>query len=907
MKFNPDSFPSAPPVPGKKIKNTKKAKQEEASVLDETTEKRVRDWSQDWLQNFYTHIQHISDEYGGREFGFSKDFSQDLARIVGVVPRDNEGRFQLKYSKAVAVFIDTMINFVKNESLNSSNSQKIVKLNRFIKEKLFSMSPNIFSAMILEDQVLYNAKANRVYELQGYIGQNFTSELAYNLAWGGSGVAEYLGPKLSELNIADKLDVLDQLQTTASVALAEQPESVGENGIEIVKVIAKYLGDDSASPFLSYKTKLILERFQKEMDLPSVGVISFLGEAGQKSRLSEHMRKELLLEHNNLRLQINPDKILDKGSRFIRISSDTVGVFDHSNKLRQFFVLRQTEVQEPQNLSLVALNHLIDGLEHQHYPHPIDLENIIEYLSKEKGPFPKDLGSVLVDEWRNLAQLRRYRVDDDRQVSLQRMIGSIEKKEDLKVGEFIEGDYTLALKSFFIELRKKVEDKYTKVYIRDVEELLNDVTLNPFTDALEEKNLDLLIQQLHDPSLSFRVEQDLGIKFSEIPLRSQIHFLRFLSDQDAEGFNRLRTVLQKHSDISNKILNSFLACAEDVDYSESILTIAENFDTDTAQAIYDKYLEISSASEQIRDFIYHQTNITGITDNQIQKITQKLLHRANEILKSFAKKSSPAEDTPAERERVLKDLEVIKDEAWLITSTFSTLRDGGVAVEFKDIVNMNPEIVTGLELARNPKDVEKMLEIFYDNYHKYPAEFRDAIIDGFRQKLAFDNTDFYILRYKGEIVSFFRFDRRFEMDGMFKDFYFGSVNTDTGFTGGRFAEVMFSEALKARAKEGVIEADCDPETEVSSKYIEQGFVATKYYEYKGVPSLGLILDQELNSRLRAKTLSREEIDSLESSPELFVSRYNRGEKVDFSKLSQGYILSRYIKTKDSIICVFEKI
>ncbi len=459
---------------------------------------------------------------------------------------------------------------------------------------------------------------------------------------------------------------------------------------------------------------------------------------------------------------------------------------------------------------------------------------------------------------------------------------------------------------FLQGLDQKLRSELVAVESRPYVQIELDPNLNPFKGE-DSEQLTLLLQNLHNPALRNFIESDLGINLAEIPLRSQIHLLRFLSGQDLEGFNRLRIILQSHSDISNKILNSFLACAENVGYSESILTIAENFDTDTAQAIYDKYLEISSASEQIRDFIYHQTNITGITDNQIQKITQKLLHRANEILKSFAQKSSPAEDTPAERERVLKDLETIKDEAWLITSTFSTLRDSGVAVEFKDIVNMNPEIVTGLELARNRKDVDKMLEIFYDNYHKYPAEFRDSIIDGFRQKLAFDSTDFYILRYKGEIVSFFRFDRRFETDGMFKDFYFGSVNTDTGFTGGRFAEVMFSEALKARAKEGVIEADCDPETEVSSKYIEQGFVATKYYVYKSVPSLGLILDQELNSRLRAKNLSRAEIESLENSPELFVVKYNRGEKVDFSKLSQGYVLSRYIKTKEDILCVFEKI
>lgn len=801
MKFEQEGLSKAKSSDKKEKKDSRESKNEKFLDLDPTVKERVRNWSKEWLQNFYNTAK-TYDGVSEFPFDFGNNLQADIAELVGEGESFRKGLLTEVFSQGVHTFLLEFIDFVKIKASVDSNNEELKNFLQACARSIFYGSSDITESLRLTERLILISVADRIPELSE-ITFHFDSETIYLLNYQDNSLNESI-LKISRLSIAQKLDVINYLRKMSMELFFNEDDPY--DVIDRIKYILSGIAREDPSPLIVYACEVVFLKIRSQEQLlnqeeSGISEDEFFSDYDEREVVDN---EQFTKESKQLKTQVG--SIDEIEGDFGMVASNAVSVFDSS------LVPRKIAIIDP--LKIVLSNKIF-------IPH-----DNLEFQTVRFSP------------------------------------------------------YTLISK---------------------------DPNMVPFNVDIDSEELSLLIQYLHEPKLKNNIERDLGIKFSEIPLRSQIHFLRFLAGQDSSGFNRLRTILQKHSDISNKILNSFLACAENVGYSESILTIAENFDTDTAQAIYDKYLEISSASEQIRDFIYRQTNITGITDNQIQKITQKLLHRANEILKSFAQKSSPAEDTPDERERVLKDLEIIKDEAWLITSTFSTLRDSGVAVEFKDIVNMNPEIVTGLELARNRKDVEKMLEIFYDNYHKYPAEFRDSIIDGFRQKLAFDTTDFYILRYKGEIVSFFRFDRRFETDGMFKDFYFGSVNTDTGFTGGRFAEVMFSEALKARAKEGVIEADCDPETEVSSKYIEQGFVATKYYVYKGVPSLGLILNQELNSRLRAKNLSRAEIESLENSPELFVVKYNRGEKVDFSKLSQGYVLSRYIKTKEDILCVFEKI
>jgi len=124
------------------------------------------------------------------------------------------------------------------------------------------------------------------------------------------------------------------------------------------------------------------------------------------------------------------------------------------------------------------------------------------------------------------------------------------------------------------KLDKELSQQLVPVHFSAYENLEGDREVNPFAN-IKEQNLPLLLRHLHHPELREKIEEDLGISLRDIPLRSQIHLLRFLADQDQEGFNRLRTVLENAEGFKTEFLQTFVVTAEDPSYGAALLTLAE--------------------------------------------------------------------------------------------------------------------------------------------------------------------------------------------------------------------------------------------------------------------------------------------------------------------------------------------
>jgi len=503
----------------------------------------------------------------------------------------------------------------------------------------------------------------------------------------------------------------------------------------------------------------------------------------------------------------------------------------------------------------------------------------------------------------------------------------------------LEAKIRQALPEFEADLERlisTVESRTTghvkEVSVMPYRRIADNSDLSPFAGGETEQNLGLLLQHLHQPELRALIEKDLGISLTDIPLRSQIHFLRFLAGEDRAGFDRLKGVLQKHPEMGTKILNSFLACAEDIGQGKFILEIAENYDPQTAAQIFDKYLEIAAATEHIRDFLHENFNPQKgeatkgavkkkeISDEQINAVARRTLQRANAKLKFYAQEIHSPRDPEDTKAMVMRDLEMIKDEYWLITSWFAAAKERGETVEFTDVLDFRPEIITGQELGRNKEDVDHMLAIFEHNYSRYRQnhpEFVEAVVGSFKKALLSENSYFHVLRRRGKIVAFLRFDYRYDRQGNLESMYFGSVNIDPAWEKGYLGEAMVEGALKKEAGKGVpIEADCDPTTPISKKYVEAGFAAGRFYHLEGVPSLNIVLDTDKNQELRTKALSQRDIiaqaKELEEQGNIIIRTYHPGQEPQFGVMERGYLLTRYFQEKKpdgkrgDIWCVFEK-
>jgi len=541
-------------------------------------------------------------------------------------------------------------------------------------------------------------------------------------------------------------------------------------------------------------------------------------------------------------------------------------------------------------------------------------ESDISFYSQNFGAFASEALS-LVEDMRQLvsnyaASLAEFTAANT-ELSPDEVSARERRNDFLNIAKTRQADFREKLITYLHETDVALRKSALQVRCESVDDLPNNRTLNPFRYENESEDLPLLLQYLHSGPIRLRIENDLGIQFSEIPLRSQIHFLRYLAGQSDKGFDRLRAVVREKSEISGKILNAFLATAEDMRYGETVLHLAEKLDQKGADAVFSKYDEITRASEKARGYLYenfqHQRHFS---EGLVNRIVQNLLHRGNTLLESLARRAD------VDVRGVLGELENMKAEVLLFTSTFKGLKQELKSLDLREMSSVEFAISNSRDLRQQESTVTEMRRIYQDNYRnreKYPQKFADALFDSFDTSLDNPSTDFYIMKHRGSVASFCRFDAEYR-EGKLDHLYFGAVNTNPTYQQGRIGEALVEQALREKEQLGVpIIADCDPSSTVSKTYISLGFVATKFYSYEGMPSLRIEMAPDIVGTFSSKKLTNEKVIRAAATKEgleggAVVENYPAGTQPDFSLLEQGYTLTRYFEDKKSMrtYCVFER-
>lgn len=110
------------------------------------------------------------------------------------------------------------------------------------------------------------------------------------------------------------------------------------------------------------------------------------------------------------------------------------------------------------------------------------------------------------------------------------------------------------------------------------EDIPDQGALNPFKESAEEQ-LPLLLQHLYQEDVRRKIEDDLGISLTALPLRSQIHLLRFLSDKDVFEWGRIKSIFRRNTEAQPELAISFFVCAEDKEYGNHIIELVEKIQT----------------------------------------------------------------------------------------------------------------------------------------------------------------------------------------------------------------------------------------------------------------------------------------------------------------------------------------
>jgi N-acetylglutamate synthase-like GNAT family acetyltransferase len=161
-----------------------------------------------------------------------------------------------------------------------------------------------------------------------------------------------------------------------------------------------------------------------------------------------------------------------------------------------------------------------------------------------------------------------------------------------------------------------------------------------------------------------------------------------------------------------------------------------------------------------------------------------------------------------------QNLENIKSDIILFASTFKTLFEAEGGIDFKDAFRARIESKKAIELS--PKEKETLKLIFLKNWkEKYPKNISDVIYKDFEEIIEGD-SDFYLLKYNNEVVTFLRAT---EISAQVLEI--GSFNVREEAISTKIAEVFFKQVIEKLAIDNVLKLSVYVSNESLINYYER--------------------------------------------------------------------------------------
>jgi len=145
-----------------------------------------------------------------------------------------------------------------------------------------------------------------------------------------------------------------------------------------------------------------------------------------------------------------------------------------------------------------------------------------------------------------------------------------------------------------------------------------------------------LIQVMHEPGTKSTVEFALRDKLVDIPLETQLRFVRFMAEADTERYDRLVARMARFDDHDEKMqmMNAFLSLEFGDDFGDRLITISEKLDSELSQRVYRNINQTRQHAEVIAG--YFDGAIEGMAD----AIETAFIKRTTELLAIIASDKS---------------------------------------------------------------------------------------------------------------------------------------------------------------------------------------------------------------------------------------------------------------------------
>jgi transposase-like protein len=368
--------------------------------------------------------------------------------------------------------------------------------------------------------------------------------------------------------------------------------------------------------------------------------------------------------------------------------------------------------------------------------------------------------------------------------------------------------------------------------------------------------------------------------------------------------NASAEVKHKTGEVSFRSANSDLTQPTEINYSKLIPAETDGFRQHTteqkreslAREITENIKHIVELADSAEDLVTSEFGEGGVESVTPESVKADLLKQAERLVMLASK---------AQSEKELRDqLDTFEADV----RAFSALsKNAGL----ENLLKKPLERISAASLS--DKDRADMHEQLRMNYSlEYPDDedrgFREGVETSFERALVSPETEFYILRDQDRIVSFYRYDKKIDANGE-EALYFGSFNGNPLYKGasGNLPEVTAKEKLSQTDR---MFAHCDPESDISKKYIESGFIGTQLVDAWDKPSFEIWQSSDSARLLQTKQMEIEDLVAMadQTQPEqqdYFVREVESSDP--FHELDEGlsFLLTRYFIHEGKTYAAFE--
>jgi hypothetical protein len=433
----------------------------------------------------------------------------------------------------------------------------------------------------------------------------------------------------------------------------------------------------------------------------------------------------------------------------------------------------------------------------------------------------------------------------------------------------------------FIEGKLGSTDALPQLKLTTLKELVAELKGDDSLEKVTDEDV-LLFQHVHSGELASKIEGEFGFSLSSLSLKEQYFFLGYLkrvTPISAETMKRFTSLYGVDG------MRTFLSLERgEESLSDHIVAFGQH--SEIAGTVFKYYGELLDSAERAEILVREVSGCEGDTCTVLaNQVRENILKRAQKDLENAVRFSDPATVASQIENYVAKAKEYV-----------ALLQEVGAG----KIDSASPE-------SLSDEDRSRMQNLLQANYRKaYPEPendaFKAAVAGSLTKSFSNPNTTFRILRDQGKIVSYNRFDTLRDYTGR-QVSYFGSFNADPAYSG--VGGIILEETIKDRLANGQpMMAHCDPTQAITKKYIEDGFVATGFYELAGKPSFEIWRSKDSGGELKSKNKTIEELlNSTDISNEVTVRE--QADHEEFGELKNGMALTRYFTHQGKTYLVFE--